>query len=110
MLACYPQVTKCLTISQKGRVYILASTIDGSIQIWDLRSVNGIFWNIECDQQKYNLKMVDYSTDGINDLNNVKIHSLPIINLFTSNDEFEGAEFPNIISLDQSGLINIWVI
>ncbi|XP_067871091.1 cytoplasmic dynein 2 intermediate chain 1 isoform X2 [Heterodontus francisci] len=122
VLVCESEV-QCCCFGPGNVVSVFAGTVDGSVVAWDLREHSIIHYTLQNGGQEWTLRTPTFSTDGV--LTTVN-HSCAVkavypvssacfdnhgvgLSLFSSHDGSSGLSF-QLASLDESGLLNLWVV
>jgi WD40 repeat protein len=103
LLACYPVVSKLIFLPHNSSQLIAGGTMDGSIEIWDVRRPDP--HNVTIEDVIYNIKRPVFITDGVI-TNELGQHCAPIVGITTISAD---TKCPSIITADQLGVINMWV-
>eukprot|EP00071_Canis_lupus_P026082 XP_022259639.1 WD repeat-containing protein 60 isoform X5 [Canis lupus familiaris] len=122
VLLCESKVT-CCCFSPFKAFLLFAGTAHGSIILWDLREDSRIHQYVKLGDCFWTFRMATFSTDGV--LTSVN-HCSPIqavesistsvykkqsfvLSPFSMQEEMSGLSF-HIASLDESGVLNVWVV
>ncbi|XP_048950742.1 cytoplasmic dynein 2 intermediate chain 1 isoform X6 [Canis lupus dingo] len=122
VLLCESKVT-CCCFSPFKAFLLFAGTAHGSIILWDLREDSRIHQYVKLGDCFWTFRMATFSTDGV--LTSVN-HCSPIqavesistsvykkqsfvLSPFSMQEEMSGLSF-HVASLDESGVLNIWVV
>ncbi|XP_075406276.1 cytoplasmic dynein 2 intermediate chain 1 isoform X2 [Tenrec ecaudatus] len=122
VLICDSKVT-CCCFSPFTAFLLFAGTLHGSVVVWDLREDSRIHHYVKLDDCFWTFRIATFSTDGI--LTSVN-HQSPlqaiepvstavckkqnfVLSPFSTQEETSGLSF-HIASLDESGVLNVWVV
>ncbi|XP_032100750.1 WD repeat-containing protein 60 isoform X2 [Sapajus apella] len=122
VLICESQVTCCCFSPFKASL-LFAGTAHGSVVIWDLREDSRLHHSVKLNDGFWTFRTATFSTDGI--LTSVN-HQSPlqaiesisasvhkkqsfVLSPFSTQEEMSGLSF-HIASLDESGVLNVWVV
>ncbi|XP_025849511.1 cytoplasmic dynein 2 intermediate chain 1 isoform X3 [Vulpes vulpes] len=122
VLLCESKVT-CCCFSPFKAFLLFAGTAHGSIILWDLREDSRIHQYVKLGDCFWTFRMATFSTDGV--LTSVN-HCSPIqavesistsvykkqsfvLSPFSMQEEMSGLSF-HVASLDESGVLNVWVV
>ncbi|XP_016052419.1 PREDICTED: WD repeat-containing protein 60 [Miniopterus natalensis] len=122
VLVCESQVT-CCCLSPFKAFLLFAGTVHGSVVVWDLREDSRIHRYVRLSDCLWTFRTATFSTDGV--LTSVN-HCSPVqaiepvsasgckkqsfaLSPFSTQDEMSGLSF-RIASLDESGVLNMWVV
>lgn len=109
ILICEPEITSC-SMSPLHSHIVLAGTMEGSLQAWDLTETTmGEIWP-GASEISYHVKRPSYSTDGLYAVE--KCHEdyiVSLIPLVNAADKTSGNSF-QLASVDALGNVIIWVI
>ncbi|XP_017374783.1 cytoplasmic dynein 2 intermediate chain 1 isoform X2 [Cebus imitator] len=122
VLICESQVT-CCCFSPFKAFLLFAGTAHGSVVIWDLREDSRLHHSVKLNDGFWTFRTATFSTDGI--LTSVN-HQSPlqaiesisasvhkkqsfVLSPFSTQEEMSGLSF-HIASLDESGVLNVWVV
>ncbi|XP_044102876.1 cytoplasmic dynein 2 intermediate chain 1 isoform X4 [Neovison vison] len=122
VLICESKVT-CCCFSPFKAFLLFAGTVHGSVVVWDLREDSGIHRYVKLGDCFWTLRTATFSTDGI--LTSVN-HCSPVqavepvstsvykkqsfvLSPFSTQEEMSGLSF-HVASLDESGVLNVWVV
>ncbi|KAG8506105.1 WD repeat-containing protein 60 [Galemys pyrenaicus] len=122
ILACESQVT-CCCVSPSTAFLLFAGTAHGSVLVWDLREDSRLHRFLRLDDSLWTLRTPTFSTDGV--LTPVN-HQSPLQAIepvstsvykrqsfmlapFSTQEEMSGLSF-HVASLDESGVLNVWVV
>uniref|UniRef100_A0A2K5YVN4 Cytoplasmic dynein 2 intermediate chain 1 n=1 Tax=Mandrillus leucophaeus TaxID=9568 RepID=A0A2K5YVN4_MANLE len=122
VLICESQVT-CCCLSPFKAFLLFAGTAHGSVVVWDLREDSRLHHSMKLSDGFWTFRTATFSTDGI--LTSVnhqsplqavepistsvhKKHSF-VLSPFSTQEEMSGLSF-HIASLDESGVLNVWVV
>ncbi|XP_030682216.1 WD repeat-containing protein 60 isoform X3 [Nomascus leucogenys] len=122
VLICESQVT-CCCLSPFKAFLLFAGTVHGSVVIWDLREDSRLHHSVKLSDGFWTFRTATFSTDGI--LTSVN-HQSPVqavepistsvhkkqsfvLSPFSTQEEMSGLSF-HIASLDESGVLNVWVV
>ncbi|XP_017717152.1 PREDICTED: WD repeat-containing protein 60 isoform X3 [Rhinopithecus bieti] len=122
VLICESQVT-CCCLSPCKAFLLFAGTAHGSVVVWDLREDSRWHHSIKLSDGVWTFRTATFSTDGI--LTSVN-HQSPlqavepisasvhkkqsfVLSPFSTQEEMSGLSF-HIASLDESGVLNVWVV
>nr|XP_055191049.1 cytoplasmic dynein 2 intermediate chain 1 isoform X2 [Nyctereutes procyonoides] len=122
VLLCESKVT-CCCFSPFKAFLLFAGTAHGSIILWDLREDSRIHQYVKLGDCFWTFRMATFSTDGV--LTSVN-HCSPVqavesisksvykkqsfvLSPFSMQEEMSGLSF-HVASLDESGVLNIWVV
>ncbi|KAL0618603.1 WD repeat-containing protein 60 [Plecturocebus cupreus] len=121
VLICESQVT-CCCFSPFKAFLLFAGTAHGSVVVWDLREDSRLHHSVKLNVGFWTFRTATFSTDGI--LTSVN-HRSPlqaiesisasvhkkqsfVLSPFSTQEEMSGLSF-HIASLDESGVLNVWV-
>ncbi|XP_037691636.1 cytoplasmic dynein 2 intermediate chain 1 isoform X2 [Choloepus didactylus] len=122
VLLCESEVT-CCCFSPFKAFLLFAGTVHGSVVVWDLREDSRIHHYVKLNDCFWTFRTATFSTDGI--LTSVS-HQSPlqaiepistsvykkqnfVLSPFSTQEEISGLSF-HIASLDESGVLNVWVV
>ncbi|KFO37310.1 WD repeat-containing protein 60, partial [Fukomys damarensis] len=122
VLICESKVT-CCCFSPFKAFLLFAGTVHGSVVVWDLREDSRIHPYVKLSNCSWTFRMPTFSTDGI--LTSVN-HQSPlqavepistsvcrkqsfVLSPFSTEEGTSGLSF-HIASLDESGVLNVWVV
>ncbi|XP_069853311.1 cytoplasmic dynein 2 intermediate chain 1 isoform X1 [Dipodomys merriami] len=121
-LICESKVT-CCCFSPFKAFLLFAGTVHGSVVVWDLREDSRIHHYVRLSDCSWTFRTPTFSTDGI--LTSVNHRSSLraiepvatsvyrkqsfVLSPFTTQEEMSGLSF-HIASLDESGILNMWVV
>ncbi|XP_026307285.1 WD repeat-containing protein 60 isoform X3 [Piliocolobus tephrosceles] len=122
VLICESQVT-CCCLSPCKAFLLFAGTAHGSVVVWDLREDSRLHHSMKLSDGFWTFRTATFSTDGI--LTSVN-HQSPlqavepisasvhkkqsfVLSPFSTQEEMSGLSF-DIASLDESGVLNVWVV
>ncbi|XP_054548759.1 cytoplasmic dynein 2 intermediate chain 1 isoform X2 [Talpa occidentalis] len=122
VLVCESQVT-CCCVSPSTAFLLFAGTEHGSVLVWDLREDARLHRFLRLDDGFWTLRTATFSTDGV--LTPVN-HRSPlqaiepvstsvykkqsfVLSPFSPREEMSGLSF-HVASLDESGVLNVWVV
>ncbi|MXQ94153.1 hypothetical protein E5288_WYG010360 [Bos mutus] len=122
VLVCESKVT-CCCFSPVKACLLFAGTVHGSVVVWDLREDPRIHLRVTLSGCSWTFRTPTFSTDGV--LTSVN-HCSPlqaiepvtgsvckrqscVLSPFSTQEETAGLSF-HIASLDESGLLNVWVV
>ncbi|XP_055277642.1 cytoplasmic dynein 2 intermediate chain 1 isoform X2 [Moschus berezovskii] len=122
VLVCESKVT-CCCFSPVKAFLLFAGTVHGSVVVWDLREDPRIHLHVTLSRRSWTLRTPTFSTDGV--LTSVN-HRSPlqaiepitgsvckrqscVLSPFSTQEETAGLSF-HVASLDESGLLNVWVV
>ncbi|KAM9229891.1 cytoplasmic dynein 2 intermediate chain 1 [Dugong dugon] len=122
VLICESKVT-CCCFSPFKEFLLFAGTVHGSVVVWDLREDSRIHHYVKLNDCFWTFRTSTFSTDGI--LTSVN-HRSPlqaiepvstsvykkqnfVLSPFSAQEEISGLSF-HIASLDESGVLNVWVV
>ncbi|KAM9698452.1 cytoplasmic dynein 2 intermediate chain 1 isoform 9-T9 [Dama dama] len=122
VLVCESKVT-CCCFSPVKAFLLFAGTVHGSVVVWDLREDPRIHLRMTLSGCSWTFRTPTFSTDGV--LMSVN-HRSPlqaiepitgsvckrqtcVLSPFSTQDETAGLSF-HVTSLDESGLLNVWVV
>ncbi|KAL1790345.1 WD repeat-containing protein 60 isoform X1 [Sigmodon hispidus] len=122
VLICESKVT-CCCFSPLKAFLLFAGTVHGSVVLWDLREDSRIHQYVRLSNCLWAFRIPTFSTDGI--LTSVN-HRSPlqaiepvatsaykkqslVLSPFSTQEEMAGLSF-HIASLDESGVLNVWVV
>ncbi|XP_059567282.1 cytoplasmic dynein 2 intermediate chain 1 isoform X6 [Myotis daubentonii] len=122
VLVCESQVT-CCCLSPFKAFLLFAGTVHGSVIVWDLREDSRLHRYVKLSDCFWTFRTATFSTDGV--LTPVN-HRSPlqaiepvaasghrkqsfVLSPFSAQEEMSGLSF-HIASLDESGVLNVWVV
>ncbi|XP_054582130.1 cytoplasmic dynein 2 intermediate chain 1 isoform X2 [Eptesicus fuscus] len=122
VLVCESQVT-CCCLSPFKAFLLFAGTVHGSVIVWDLREDSRMHRYVKLSDCFWTFRTATFSTDGV--LTPVN-HRSPlraiepvsasghkkqsfVLSPFSAQEEMSGLSF-HIASLDESGVLNVWVV
>ncbi|XP_058516726.1 cytoplasmic dynein 2 intermediate chain 1 isoform X2 [Ochotona princeps] len=122
VLICESKVT-CCCFSPVKAFLLFAGTAHGSVVVWDLREDSRLHHYVKLSDCFWTFRTPTFSTDGILTLVN---HQSPVqaveaisasackkassvLSSFSAQEEILGLSF-HIASLDESGVLNVWVV
>ncbi|KAM5255328.1 cytoplasmic dynein 2 intermediate chain 1 [Ctenodactylus gundi] len=122
VLICESRVT-CCCFSPFTAFLLFAGTAHGSVVVWDLREDSRIHQYVKLSDDFWTFRTPTFSTDGI--LTSVN-HQSPlqtieplsvsvfkkqslVLSPFSTQEDMSGLSF-HIASLDESGILNVWVV
>ncbi|XP_036103429.1 WD repeat-containing protein 60 isoform X2 [Molossus molossus] len=122
VLVCESQAT-CCCLSPFKAFLLFAGTVHGSVVVWDLREDSRIHRYVTLSDCFWTFRTATFSTDGV--LTSVS-HRSPlravepvsasgckkqssVLSPFSTQEEMSGLSF-HIASLDESGVLNVWVV
>ncbi|XP_039111786.1 cytoplasmic dynein 2 intermediate chain 1 isoform X1 [Hyaena hyaena] len=122
VLICESKVT-CCCFSPFKAFLLFAGTVHGSVLVWDLREDSRIHHYVKLGDCFWTFRTATFSTDGL--LTSVN-HRSPVqavepistsvykkqsfvLSPFSTQEEMSGLSF-HIASLDESGVLNVWVV
>ncbi|KAK1335312.1 hypothetical protein QTO34_004897 [Cnephaeus nilssonii] len=122
VLVCESQVT-CCCLSPFKAFLLFAGTVHGSVIVWDLREDSRMHRYVKLSDCFWTFRTATFSTDGV--LTPVN-HRSPlraiepvsasghkkqsfVLSPFSAQEEMAGLSF-HIASLDESGVLNVWVV
>ncbi|XP_054430747.1 cytoplasmic dynein 2 intermediate chain 1 isoform X2 [Pteronotus mesoamericanus] len=122
VLVCESQVT-CCCLSPSKAFLLFAGTAHGSVVVWDLREDSRIHRYVKLSDCFWTFRTATFSTDGA--LSSVSHRSALravepvsasgyrkpgfVLSPFSAHEEMSGLSF-HIASLDESGVLNVWVV
>lgn len=122
VLVCESEVT-CCCLSPVKAFLLFAGTAHGSVVVWDLREDSRMHRYVKLSDCSWTFRTATFSTDGV--LTSVN-HCSPlqavepvsvsvykkqsfVFSPFSSQEEMSGLSF-HVASLDDSGVLNMWVV
>ncbi|XP_078088721.1 cytoplasmic dynein 2 intermediate chain 1 isoform X2 [Mustelus asterias] len=122
VLVCESEV-QCCCFGPGNVVSLFAGTTDGSVVAWDLREHSIMHYTLQIGDQEWTVRTPTFSTDGVLTAVN---HSCAVkavypvssacfdnqgvgLSLFSSQEGCSGLSF-QLATLDESGLLNLWVV
>ncbi|XP_066241862.1 cytoplasmic dynein 2 intermediate chain 1 isoform X2 [Saccopteryx leptura] len=121
VLVCKSQVT-CCCLSPVKAFLLFAGTAHGSVVVWDLREDSRIHHYVTLSDCFWTFRTATFSTDGVLTAVN---HRSPVqavepvsassyrksfvLSPFSTQEEMPGLSF-HMASLDESGVLNLWVV
>ncbi|XP_036284770.1 cytoplasmic dynein 2 intermediate chain 1 isoform X1 [Pipistrellus kuhlii] len=122
VLVCESQVT-CCCLSPFKAFLLFAGTMHGSVIVWDLREDSRMHCYVKLSDCFWTFRTATFSTDGVLTAVN---HRSPlraiepvsasghkkqsfVLSPFSAQEEMSGLSF-HIASLDESGVLNVWVV
>ncbi|XP_008572194.1 PREDICTED: WD repeat-containing protein 60 [Galeopterus variegatus] len=122
VLICESKVT-CCCFSPSKAFLLFAGTAHGSVVVWDLREDSRIHHYVKLSDCFWTFRMSTFSTDGVLTSVNHRsplraIEPVPtsvyrkqssVLSPFSTQEEMSGLSF-HIASLDESGVLNVWVV
>nr|XP_055203552.1 cytoplasmic dynein 2 intermediate chain 1 isoform X8 [Gorilla gorilla gorilla] len=122
VLICESQVT-CCCLSPLKAFLLFAGTAHGSVVVWDLREDSRLHYSVTLSDGFWTFRTATFSTDGIlTSVNHrsplqavepisTSIHKKQsfVLSPFSTQEEMSGLSF-HIASLDESGVLNVWVV
>ncbi|XP_043917959.1 cytoplasmic dynein 2 intermediate chain 1 [Protopterus annectens] len=122
VLICESEV-RCCCFSPGKATLVFAGTVDGSVVLWDLRERSSLHHTMKIGDFEWIFREPTFCTDGI--LSTVN-HSCPVqaietisiaaadgkhhsLSFSVPHEESSGLSF-QLASLDESGLLNLWVV
>ncbi|XP_022369625.1 WD repeat-containing protein 60 isoform X1 [Enhydra lutris kenyoni] len=122
VLICESKVT-CCCFSPFKAFLLFAGTVHGSVVVWDLREDSGIHRYVKLGDCFWTFRTATFSTDGIltsvnhcSPVQAVEPVSTPVyrkqsfvLSPFSTQEEMSGLSF-HVASLDESGVLNVWVV
>ncbi|XP_039692737.1 cytoplasmic dynein 2 intermediate chain 1 isoform X2 [Pteropus medius] len=122
ILVCESEVT-CCCLSPFKAFLLFAGTAHGSVVVWDLREDSRLHRYLRLSDCCWTFRMATFSTDGVltpvnhrSPLQAVEPVSAPIykrqsvvLSPFAAQEEMSGLSF-HVASLDESGVLNVWVV
>ncbi|PNI36048.1 WDR60 isoform 6 [Pan troglodytes] len=113
----------CCCLSPLKAFLLFAGTAHGSVVVWDLREDSRLHYSVTLSDGFWTFRTATFSTDGI--LTSVN-HQSPlqavepistsihkkqsfVLSPFSTQEEMSGLSF-HIASLDESGVLNVWVV
>uniref|UniRef100_A0A8C9AK36 Cytoplasmic dynein 2 intermediate chain 1 n=1 Tax=Prolemur simus TaxID=1328070 RepID=A0A8C9AK36_PROSS len=122
VLICESKVT-CCCFSPLKAFLLFAGTVHGSVAVWDLREDSRIHHYVKLSDCFWTFRTSTFSTDGLFTPVN---HQSPlqaiepvstsvckkqsfVLSPFSTQEEMSGLSF-HIASLDESGVLNVWVV
>ncbi|XP_045054675.2 cytoplasmic dynein 2 intermediate chain 1 isoform X3 [Desmodus rotundus] len=122
VLVCESQVT-CCCLSPSKAFLLFAGTEHGSVVVWDLREDSRMHRYVRLSDCCWTFRTATFSTDGL--LSSVSHHSPLravepvsasgckkqsfVLSPFSAQEEMSGLSF-HIASLDESGVLHVWVV
>ncbi|RXM30793.1 WD repeat-containing protein 60 [Acipenser ruthenus] len=114
---------QCCCFSPGKAILVFAGTVDGSVVVWDLREHSTLHYTMRIGNLDWTLRYPTFSTDAILATSS---HLCPVravepvsanvaegqsqgFSLLSSQEETLGLSF-QLASLDESGLLNLWVV
>ncbi|XP_036987801.2 cytoplasmic dynein 2 intermediate chain 1 isoform X2 [Artibeus jamaicensis] len=122
VLVCESQVT-CCCLSPSKAFLLFAGTAHGSVVVWDLREDARMHHYVRLSDCCWTFRTATFSTDGLLSsaghcsplravepvsASSCKKQSL-VLSPFSAQEEMSGLSF-HIASLDESGVLNVWVV
>ncbi|KAF6073034.1 hypothetical protein HJG60_020293 [Phyllostomus discolor] len=122
VLVCEPQVT-CCCLSPSKAILLFAGTAHGSVLVWDLREDARMHCYVRLSDYCWTFRTATFSTDGLLSpsshrsplravepvsASGCKKQSL-VLSPFPAQEEMSGLSF-HVASLDESGVLNVWVV
>ncbi|XP_045693812.1 cytoplasmic dynein 2 intermediate chain 1 isoform X2 [Phyllostomus hastatus] len=122
VLVCEPQVT-CCCLSPSKAFLLFAGTAHGSVLVWDLREDARMHCYVRLSDCCWTFRTATFSTDGLlspashrSPLRAVEPVSASscekqslVLSPFPAREEMSGLAF-HVASLDESGVLNVWVV
>ncbi|XP_067864101.1 cytoplasmic dynein 2 intermediate chain 1 isoform X6 [Heptranchias perlo] len=122
VLVCESEV-QCCCFSPGKVTSVFAGTVDGSVVAWDLREHSIIHYSLQIGGQEWTLRTPTFSTDGVltavnhscavkavDPVSSVSFDNHGVgLSLLASQEGSSGLSF-QLASLDESGLLNLWVV
>ncbi|XP_041102824.1 cytoplasmic dynein 2 intermediate chain 1-like isoform X2 [Polyodon spathula] len=122
VLICESEI-QCCCFSPGKATLVFAGTVDGSVVVWDLREHSTLHYTMRIGNLDWTLRYPTFSTDAILATSS---HLCPVravepvsanvaegqsqgFSLLSSQEETLGLSF-QLASLDESGLLNLWVV
>ncbi|XP_072364341.1 cytoplasmic dynein 2 intermediate chain 1 isoform X4 [Scyliorhinus torazame] len=122
VLVCESEV-QCCCFGPDNVISLFAGTTDGSVVAWDLREHSIMHCSLQIGGQEWTFRTPTFSTDGVLTVVN---HSCAVkavypvssacfdnpgvgLSLFSSQEGRSGLSF-QLATLDESGLLNLWVV
>ncbi|XP_041099576.1 cytoplasmic dynein 2 intermediate chain 1-like isoform X2 [Polyodon spathula] len=122
VLICESEI-QCCCFSLGKATLVFAGTVDGSVVVWDLREHSTLHYTMRIGNLDWTLRYPTFSTDAILATSS---HLCPVravepvaanvsegqgqgFSLLSSQEETLGLSF-QLASLDESGLLNLWVV
>ncbi|XP_033854558.2 cytoplasmic dynein 2 intermediate chain 1-like isoform X1 [Acipenser ruthenus] len=122
VLICESEI-QCCCFSPGKAILVFAGTVDGSVVVWDLREHSTLHYTMRIGNLDWTLRYPTFSTDAILATSS---HLCPVravepvsanvaegqsqgFSLLSSQEETLGLSF-QLASLDESGLLNLWVV
>ncbi|XP_034496051.1 WD repeat-containing protein 60 isoform X1 [Ailuropoda melanoleuca] len=122
VLICESEVT-CCCFSPFKAFLLFAGTVHGSVVVWDLREDSRMHHYVKLGNCFWTFRTATFSTDGVltsvNHLSPVQAvepvstsvykKQSSVLSPFSAQEEMSGLSF-HIASLDESGVLNVWVV
>ncbi|XP_059135099.1 cytoplasmic dynein 2 intermediate chain 1 isoform X2 [Peromyscus eremicus] len=122
VLICESKVT-CCCFSPLKAFLLFAGTVHGSVVLWDLREDSRIHHYVRLSNCLWAFRTPTFSTDGVLTSVNHRspLHAIEpvatsaykkqslVLSPFSTQEEMTGLSF-HIASLDESGVLNVWVV
>ncbi|XP_068942170.1 cytoplasmic dynein 2 intermediate chain 1 [Petaurus breviceps papuanus] len=122
VLICESKVMSCCFSPFKA-ILLFAGTIHGSVVLWDLREDSRMHHYVKLKDCVWTFRTATFSTDGVLTIVNHRspVQSIEpvstsvyrkqnfVLSPFSNQEEISGLSF-HIASLDENGILNIWVV
>ncbi|KAJ8419128.1 hypothetical protein AAFF_G00006270 [Aldrovandia affinis] len=119
----YESEVRCCCFSPGKATLVFAGTAVGSVVVWDLRERSNLHKTLKIGDHDWTLRYPTFSTDAVlsasGHLSSVRsVEPVPAVlaegltpefSLLPSNEESSGLSF-QLASLDESGVLNLWVV
>ncbi|KAM9775563.1 cytoplasmic dynein 2 intermediate chain 1 isoform 1-T1 [Syngnathus typhle] len=114
ILLCDSEV-QCCCFSPGKATLVFSGTSVGSVALWDLREPDGDHQRLKVGGDEWTFRRPTFSTDAVASAHSLPVTSVEVVAtdarvvLLASEEELLGLSF-RLASLDESGLLNLWVV
>ncbi|XP_019127161.2 WD repeat-containing protein 60 isoform X2 [Larimichthys crocea] len=119
----YESEVQCCCFSPGKAILVFAGTSVGSVVLWDLREHSSNHYRLKIGEDEWTLRQPTFSTDAVmagsghfSSVTSVEVVPSavagglrPEVSLLASEEESSGLSF-QLASLDESGVLNFWVV
>ncbi|XP_049605847.1 cytoplasmic dynein 2 intermediate chain 1 [Syngnathus scovelli] len=114
ILLCDSEV-QCCCFSPGKATLVFSGTSVGSVALWDLREPDGDHQRLKVGGEEWTFRRPTFSTDAVPSAHSLPVTSVEVVAtnagvvFLASEEELLGLSF-RLASLDESGLLNLWVV
>ncbi|XP_037135338.1 cytoplasmic dynein 2 intermediate chain 1 isoform X2 [Syngnathus acus] len=114
ILLCDSEV-QCCCFSPGKATLVFSGTSVGSVALWDLREPDGDHQRLKVGGDEWTFRRPTFSTDAVPSAHSLPVTSVEVVAtnarvaFLASEEELLGLSF-RLASLDESGLLNLWVV